>query len=87
MVYEIVTQDPPKVKSGNVEVVKLNADPVSLSEDYIKSYVIIGNEGRVLVDPGPANAHDNLVESLKSVGLRPSELDAVILTHIHLDHA
>ncbi len=87
MVYEIVTQDPPKVKSENVEVVKLNADPVSLNENYIKSYVIIGKEGRVLVDPGPANAHENIIDSLKAIGLMPKELDAIFLTHIHLDHA
>ncbi len=87
MVYEIITQDPDKVKSGELEIVKLNADPQGINENYIKSYVIVGKEGRALVDPGPANSLPNLLDSLKAVGIEPRELDAIVLTHIHLDHA
>jgi glyoxylase-like metal-dependent hydrolase (beta-lactamase superfamily II) len=40
-----------------------------------------------IVDPGPASTLDTLHGLLKSRGLSVEDLDAVLLTHIHLDHA
>jgi glyoxylase-like metal-dependent hydrolase (beta-lactamase superfamily II) len=37
-----------------------------------------------LVDVGPANSAERLIESLKEIGL--ARLDYVFLTHIHIDH-
>ncbi len=41
----------------------------------------------VLVDPGPATCLDVLRARLRERGLAISDLRAVLLTHIHLDHA
>ena len=41
----------------------------------------------VLVDPGPATCLDTLRARLAERGLAISDLRAVVLTHIHLDHA
>ena len=40
-----------------------------------------------LIDPGPESTYATLREHLHSRGLSPAHLDAVLLTHIHLDHA
>jgi glyoxylase-like metal-dependent hydrolase (beta-lactamase superfamily II) len=40
-----------------------------------------------LIDPGPASTLPVLHEKLALQGLRASDLNAILLTHIHLDHA
>lgn len=42
---------------------------------------------RALIDPGPASTLDNLRQALQQQGLAVADLDAILLTHIHLDHA
>lgn len=41
----------------------------------------------VLVDPGPATTLPTLKRKLAELGLRPTDLRRIHLTHIHLDHA
>ena len=40
-----------------------------------------------LVDPGPGSTLDTLRKELVAHGVSVSDLDAILLTHIHLDHA
>jgi len=40
-----------------------------------------------IVDPGPGSTLDTLRQELCKRGLSVGELDAILLTHIHLDHA
>jgi glyoxylase-like metal-dependent hydrolase (beta-lactamase superfamily II) len=42
---------------------------------------------RAIVDPGPESTYATLRERLQSRGLSVAQLDAILLTHIHLDHA
>ena len=42
---------------------------------------------RVIVDPGPGSTLDTLKKQLRAHGASVSDLDAILLTHIHLDHA
>jgi glyoxylase-like metal-dependent hydrolase (beta-lactamase superfamily II) len=42
---------------------------------------------RALVDPGPGSTVEHLREQLRGRGLSLSDIDALLLTHIHLDHA
>lgn len=42
---------------------------------------------RAIVDPGPGSTLDTLKKQLRPHGISVSDLDAVLLTHIHLDHA
>ncbi len=51
------------------------------------AYVILDDEGPVLVDPGSARSHGRLVAGLQEVGLDPQDLRHVVATHAHLDHA
>src|ERR1700682_349551 len=40
-----------------------------------------------ILDPGPASTLETLRAELQSRGLSVSDLNAILLTHIHLDHA
>jgi len=42
---------------------------------------------RAIVDPGPGSTLDTLRKELRAHGALVSDLDAILLTHIHLDHA
>lgn len=53
----------------------------------IAVYAIEGREGYTLVDCGPFSCHDQLVAGLEAFGIRPEQISAVLLTHIHFDHA
>ena len=49
---------------------------------------LLRSEGfNALLDPGPGSAIDTLREQLGRHELRISDLNAILLTHIHLDHA
>src|SRR5579864_2266899 len=45
------------------------------------------NGHRALVDPGPDSTVETLRQQLHGRGVSVSDLDAILLTHIHLDHA
>lgn len=53
----------------------------------IATGVYAGDRGAVLVDPGPGSCIDRLRLSLAEQGIKAADVDAVLLTHIHLDHA
>jgi glyoxylase-like metal-dependent hydrolase (beta-lactamase superfamily II) len=42
---------------------------------------------RAVVDPGPGSTLETLRRELHARGISVSDLDAILLTHIHLDHA
>ncbi|MFQ5594588.1 MAG: MBL fold metallo-hydrolase, partial [Anaerolineae bacterium] len=50
------------------------------------TYVLLGDEP-ALVDPGPASTLDSLEAGLATYGLALADVRALLLTHIHLDHA
>ena len=54
---------------------------------YVAAQVLVSREGPVLVDTGPASTLDRLEAGLHERGFRLKDLRAVLLSHIHLDHA
>lgn len=50
------------------------------------AYVILDDQP-TLVETGSTRSHSALVEGLKELGLTPVDLQHVIITHVHLDHA
>jgi len=42
---------------------------------------------RAVIDPGPGSTLDTLRRQLQARGIGVGDLDAILLTHIHLDHA
>ena len=53
----------------------------------IATAVLHGSGGVALVDPGPSSALASLRATLGDAGLAISDVTALLLTHIHLDHA
>jgi glyoxylase-like metal-dependent hydrolase (beta-lactamase superfamily II) len=53
----------------------------------IASALLRSGDAVALVDPGPSSTIPNLREQLAVHGVRIGDLDALFLTHIHLDHA
>jgi glyoxylase-like metal-dependent hydrolase (beta-lactamase superfamily II) len=53
----------------------------------IASALLDFNGHRALVDPGPESTVATLREQLRAHGLTVADLDAILVTHIHLDHS
>ena len=53
----------------------------------IASALLLSQDFRALVDPGPASTIENLREQLAVHHCSLGDLQAIFLTHIHLDHA
>ncbi|MGE3179450.1 MAG: MBL fold metallo-hydrolase [Vicinamibacterales bacterium] len=53
----------------------------------IATGVLHGPGGVALVDPGPASSLPTLRRTLADAGIAMSDVTALLLTHIHLDHA
>jgi glyoxylase-like metal-dependent hydrolase (beta-lactamase superfamily II) len=45
------------------------------------------SEKKAIVDPGPKSAIPNLLSALAELNISPEEIDYIVLTHIHIDHA
>ena len=56
-------------------------------ERYVAAQVLHTANGPILVDCGPGTTLENLRTGLAALGLRITDLHAVLLTHIHFDHA
>jgi glyoxylase-like metal-dependent hydrolase (beta-lactamase superfamily II) len=52
----------------------------------IGAYLLLGDLP-ALIDPGPASTLDNLEAGLAAHGLALADIQIILLTHIHLDHA
>jgi len=53
----------------------------------IAAYVLEHPDGPVLIETGPYSTYPALEKGLRQAGVAPKDLRAVLLTHIHLDHA
>ncbi len=62
-------------------------DTVALGHrNTISAYVIKGSKV-ALVDTGYASTYQNVLQGLSELGILPSQVDYIIPTHVHLDHA
>jgi glyoxylase-like metal-dependent hydrolase (beta-lactamase superfamily II) len=53
----------------------------------IATAVLQGSGGVALLDPGPASTLGTLRQELEETGITIQDVSAIVLTHIHLDHA
>lgn len=55
--------------------------------ESIASFLVIGPKGPVLIEAGPTSTLPRLLNELARFNVSPSEVQDVLVTHIHLDHA
>jgi len=53
----------------------------------LSSWVYKDNDLCFVVDPGPTSVISSLKQALDTLGISKTDLDYVLLTHIHMDHA
>jgi len=51
------------------------------------SVYLVNEEKKALVDTGPTTSAKAVLIGIKNAGVRPEDIDYLIVTHIHLDHA
>jgi len=51
------------------------------------SVYLLNEEKKALVDTGPPSSAGVVLEGIRKVGVKPEDINYVIATHIHLDHA
>lgn len=56
-------------------------------EQVIAAFLVETNEGPVLVETGPYSTFPNLKKGIEKAGYALQDVQHVLLTHIHLDHA
>ena len=47
---------------------------------------LVGGEAMVLIDSGAGESFKRIVDNIRSLGINPQKLRAVIATHAHIDH-
>ena len=60
--------------------------PIPGYKRFIGAYLFSGEENAI-IDVGPTAAIPNLLSALTKAGTSPKEIDYIVLTHIHIDHA
>lgn len=55
--------------------------------ETIASFLVVGSAGPVLLETGPGSTLPRLVEQLEERGFAAKDVQGVLVTHIHLDHA
>lgn len=48
---------------------------------------LINEEKKALIDTGPTASVSFVLDGIRKVGVRPEDIDYLVVTHIHLDHA
>ena len=48
---------------------------------------LINEERKALVEVGPPSSVNTVLDGIRAVGVRPEDIEYVVVTHIHLDHA
>jgi len=57
-----------------------------LERASVNCYLVVADDGIVLIDGGLPRTWPGLMSALRSFGATPDDIDAVVLTHGHFDH-
>ena len=78
----VVTTD----NASKVHLYCLNAGNHVYSKIESTTSLILTGENKIIVDPSTKYSRKKIMKGLESLGLRPKDIDTVVLTHYHLDH-
>ena len=71
--------------TSNIRLLHLQP-PIPGYNKFIGPYLLSGEKNAV-VDTGPTAAIPSLLSALKKTGISPVDIDYIVFTHIHIDHA
>lgn len=57
------------------------------SAGVIASYLVADGDAVTLIETGPASTIETLLAGVRQAGFDPEQIERVVVTHIHLDHA
>ena len=76
-----------------IKTVKSDIQPFRLCENIyfvgarrVSVHIIKTEEGLVMIDTGYPNTEDEIIDSMKWMGLDPKDLIAIFHSHGHFDH-
>jgi len=84
MVFEI--EESGKKENPNLFDVRAIQDGTK-SQNFLSTWVYKDDELCFVVDPGPTSVINSLKQTLNNLGVGKLDLDYILLTHIHIDHA
>jgi len=70
--------------SGHLHIIDLK--PTGL-ENFIASYVLKGEKATAIIETGPTCSIPNLLSGLEEIGISNEDVDYIMVSHIHIDHA
>ncbi len=56
-------------------------------QDAFGAIYLIDDERKAIVETGTSLEVERILEAVRSFGLKPADIDALLVSHIHLDHA
>ena len=63
------------------------ADVRMFGQDGFGAIYLIDDDRKAIIETGTSEDAGRILEAARTFGLKPSEVDALIVSHIHLDHA
>ena len=75
---------------ANVDEVAENVyliDDQLFSIPKLGSVYLLNEERKALIESGPATSAKAVLDGIREVGVRPEDIDYIVVTHVHLDHA
>lgn len=57
------------------------------SPGVIASYLVADADALTLIETGPASTMETLLAAIEQAGFDPAQIERIVVTHIHLDHA
>ena len=70
--------------NAQIQVIDLNFQD---SKESIGSFLIKTEKGPILIESGPESTFQQLQKGIEAAGYKVEDIYAVLLTHIHFDHA
>src|SRR5213594_911499 len=63
------------------------ADVQMFQQEAFGAIYLIDDDRKAIVETGTSWDSSRILDAVRSFGLRPADIDALIVSHIHLDHA
>jgi glyoxylase-like metal-dependent hydrolase (beta-lactamase superfamily II) len=81
-----ISQPMPKPKKIWERVYQIGGSSISNPSDCCVYLFDVGKGKSVMIDCGAGQSFDRLIENMRKIGFEPEGLQALILTHCHIDH-